>query len=97
MEEQPSPFDMSFVLEMSEPPTLEEELQLEKEIRAIRESDDLDELKRYAENLSRQNYEQSSFIAGCLKRVAMLYAKIAYLKTNVQRPSKSLLAKILGL
>ena len=44
MVEQPSPFDMSFVLEMSEPPTLEEELQLEKEIRAIRESDDLDEL-----------------------------------------------------
>jgi len=47
--------------------------------------------------LSRQNHEQSYFIAGCLTKIGTLHAKIASLKMNIERPSKTLLEKILRL
>ena len=42
MSEAEIPLDLSFVLELAKPPSLEEELQLEKEIRTIRSTDDIE-------------------------------------------------------
>ena len=42
MSEAEIPLDLSFVLELAKPPSLEEELQLEKEIRTIRATDDIE-------------------------------------------------------
>ena len=97
MTNEPNTFDVNFVFDLAQRPTLEEELHMEKEIRAIRESNDIEELKKYAEMLSRQNHEQSYFIAGCLTKIGTLHAKIASLKINIERPSKTLLEKILRL
>ena len=57
-----TPLDVNFVFDLVQrPPSLEEELHMEKEIRAIRESDDIEELKKYAEMISRQNHQQRLF------------------------------------
>ena len=41
MTNEPNTFDVNFVFDLAQRPTLEEELHMEKEIRAIRESDDI--------------------------------------------------------
>ena len=41
MTNEPNTFDVNFVFDLVQRPTLEEELHMEKEIRAIRESDDI--------------------------------------------------------
>ena len=42
MSEAEIPLDLSFVLELAKPPCLDEELQLEKEIRPISATDDIE-------------------------------------------------------
>ena len=76
MKEAEIPLDFSFVFDLAEPPSLEEELHLEKEIRSIKASDDIEQVKKYAEETARQNYQQSIFIAGCLTRIAELQTKL---------------------
>ena len=44
------PLDFSFIFELAQTPSLEEELHLEKEIRSIQSSDDIERVKRYAED-----------------------------------------------
>jgi hypothetical protein len=91
------PLDFSFILELAQPPSLEEELHLEKEIRSIKASDDIEQVKRYAEDTARQNYHQSIFIAGCLSRLAELQALVVKNATKEAEKPTNLLKKILKL
>ena len=67
-------------------PTLEEELTMEREIRRLHASEDIEEMRRYAEAMTRQNHEQSRFIAGCLQEIHVLKAKLACATTVVKKP-----------
>ena len=89
------PLDFSFIMELAQPPSLEEELHLEKEIRSIKASDDIEQIKRYAEDTARQNYHQSIFIAGCLTRIAELQTLVVRNMDKQPKESKNLLKKIL--
>ena len=51
MKEGDIPLDLSFILELAQPPTLEEELHLEKEIRLIQTSDDIEGIKKICRRL----------------------------------------------
>ena len=96
MKEGDIPLDLSFILELAKPPTLEEELHLEKEIRLIQSSDDLEGIKKYAEDCARQNHQQSIFIAGCLNKIAELQTRLIKLFEE-KKKEPNLLGKILGL
>ena len=89
------PLDFSFIFELAQTPSIEEELHLEKEIRSIQSSDDIERVKRYAEDVARQNHQQSIFIAGCLTRMAELQAKVVKNMEKDTKKSSNLLKKIL--
>ena len=89
------PLDFSFIFELAQTPSLEEELHLEKEIRSIQSSDDIERVKRYAEDVARQNHQQSIFIAGSLTRMAELQAKVVKNMEKDTKKSSNLLKKIL--
>jgi len=91
------PLDFSFVFDLAQPPTLEDELQLEKEIRCIKASHDIEQVKRYAEDTARQNHQQSIFIAGCLTRIAELQTRIVQSMNKKEQKSSNLLKKLLKL
>tara|TARA_Y100001963_G_scaffold133429_1_gene193054 strand:- start:1229 stop:1522 length:294 start_codon:yes stop_codon:yes gene_type:complete len=95
MKESEAPLDLTFVLELIQPPSIEEELHMEKEIRSIKSSDDINAIKRYAEDLARQNHQQSIFIAGCMNKIAELQAKLICKENPVKQREPNLLEKIL--
>tara|TARA_B100000214_G_scaffold304570_1_gene235396 strand:+ start:106 stop:441 length:336 start_codon:yes stop_codon:yes gene_type:complete len=95
MSQIPPEFSMLMELVENMTPTLEEELRMETEIRTVNASQDIDYLKRYAEAMTRQNHEQSRFIAGCLKEIHSLKAELAC-ATSVKKKT-NLLERILGL
>jgi len=95
MKEEEIPLDLSFVLELAKPPSLEEELQLEKEIRTIRATDDLEGIKRYAEDIARRNHQQTVFISECLVRMANLHSKLVQRNNAKKNKCPNLLKKIL--
>ena len=97
MKEADIPLDFSFVMELANPPSLEDELQLEKEIRSIKSCTDIDQVKKYAEDIARQNHQQSIFIAGCLNRVAELQTIVVRTMNKQPKKSTNLLKKILKL
>lgn len=97
MKETDIPLDFSFVMELANPPSLEDELQLEKEIRSIKSCTDIEQVKRYAEDIARQNHQQSIFIAGCLTRVAELQTIVVRNMNKQPKKSTNLLKKILKL
>jgi len=97
MKEAEIPLDFSFVFELAELPSLEEELHLEKEIRSIKASDDIEGIKKYAEETARQNYQQSIFIAGCLTRIAKLQTMVVEQQAVIAQKKPTLLQKILKL
>ena len=98
MSEAEAPLDFSFFLELAQPPTIEDELELEKEIRIIRATDNIDDVKKYAETIARRNHQQTIFISECLLRMAGLQAKIVKNKdTKKGHKSPNLLKKILKL
>jgi len=97
MKESEVPLDLNFVLELAQPPSVEEELQMEKEIRSVKSSDDINAIKRYAEDLARQNHQQSIFIAGCMNKIAELQAKIICRENPVRGRKRNLLEKLLRL
>jgi len=97
MSEAEIPLDLSFVFELAQPPTLEEELQLEKEIRTIRATDDIEGIRRYAEEIARRNHQQSIFISECLMRMSNLQAKILKSQKKKDEKKPNLLKKILKL
>ena len=77
MSQVPPEFSMLMELVENMTPTLEEELTMEREIRRIQASEDIEEMRRYAEAMTRQNHEQCRFIAGCLQEIHVLKAKLA--------------------
>ena len=85
MKEAEIPLDLSFILDLAEPPTLEEELHLEKEIRLLKSSDDIEGIKKYAEDTARQSHQQSIFIAGCLNKIAELQTRLIKLFEEKKR------------
>jgi len=97
MKEAEIPLDFSFVFELAELPSLEDELHLEKEIRSIKASDDIEGIKKYAEETARQNYQQSIFIAGCLTRIAKLQTRLVEQQTIIAQKKPTLLQKLLKL
>ena len=97
MSEAEIPLDLSFVLELAKPPSLEDELQLEKEIRTIRATEDIEGIKRYAEDIARRNHQQTIFISECLIRMANLQAKLLKNKKVKQQNKPNLLKKLLML
>ena len=69
------------------PPSMEEELAMEKRILEIKECEDLNELKVLAAAISRQNYHQSHFIANCLNQMAGLQSKLYRLENTPKKKS----------
>ncbi len=80
--------------ELIGPPSLEEELSVERKILEIKEMEDIDELKLITEGLIRQHFTQTRFIAKCLERVAQLEAKIVALQHKVKQPQATWIEKM---
>jgi len=97
MKEAEIPLDLSFILDLAEPPTLEEELHLEKEIRMLKASNDIEGIKKYAEDSARQSHHQTIFIAGCLTKIAELQTKLVAQQNLLAQKRPTLLEKILKL
>ena len=97
MKKEEIPFEMAVLVDLLKPPSIEEELSMEKDIRHIQSSNNIEEVKRYSEAITRQNHEQSRFISGCLHEIHVLKAKLACATTPEKRPNKNLLEKILRL
>ena len=92
--------DEQFVLldQLMEPPTVEQELELEKKIRWFSEGATKEQLVRHCEAIERQHFHQSQFIANCLKEIARSKARIACLENPVRQPTfKNWLRKVLDL
>ena len=92
--------DEQFVLldQLMEPPTVEQELELEKKILWFTEGATTEQLIRHCEAKERSYFGQSQFIANCLKEIARCKAKIACLENPVRQPTfKNWLRKVLDL
>lgn len=83
------PPDLSYVLDLAKPPTLEEELEMETSVRQLLETDDINELKRSIEAIYRQNFQQSIFIAQAMNKIHYLLAKIACIENKVVQPKEA--------
>tara|TARA_Y100001973_G_C4924100_1_gene197795 strand:+ start:83 stop:331 length:249 start_codon:yes stop_codon:yes gene_type:complete len=81
-----------------EPPSIEQELELEKKIRWFNEGASKEQLIKHCEAVERQNFQQAQFIANCLTEIAKGKAKIACLQNPVKQPTfKNWLRKVLDL
>ena len=92
--------DEQFVLldQLMEPPTVEQELELEKKILWFTDGATKEQLVKHCEAIERQHFHQSQFIANCLKEIARCKAKIACLENPVKQPTfKNWLRKVLDL
>jgi len=92
--------DEQFILldQLMEPPSVEQELELEKKIRWLTEGASKDQLIRHCEAVERNHFHQSQFIANCLSEIARCKAKIACLENPVRQPTfKNWLRKVLDL
>ena len=70
------PVDLTFLEALASRPTLEEELNIEKRVLEIKSTDNINELRKYAIALQRQNLHQSYFIANCLEQIAKLQGRL---------------------
>ena len=92
--------DEQFVLldQLMEPPTVEQELELEMKILWFTEGASKEQLIKHCEAVERSYFHQSHFIANCLTEIAISIAKIACLQNPVKQPTfKNWLRKILVL
>jgi len=92
--------DEQFILldQLMEPPTVEQELELEKKILWFTDGATKEQLVRHCEAIERQHFHQSQFIANCLKEIARCKARIACLENPVKQPTfKNWLRKVLDL
>ena len=83
------PVDLTFLEALASKPTLEEELIIEKRVLEIKATHDIEDLRKYAIALQRQNLHQSYFIANCLEQIAKLQGKLVAKKieTPVRQPT----------
>ena len=96
----PDNLDEQFILldALMEPPSVEQELELEKKIRWFSEGATKEQLVRHCEAVERSYFNQSQFVANCLKEIAKCKAKIACLENPVRQPTfKNFLRKIFDL
>ena len=70
------PVDLTFIEALASKPTLEEELIIEKRVLEIKATHDIEDLRKYAIALQRQNLHQSYFIANCLEQLAKAQGKL---------------------
>ena len=92
--------DEQFILldKLMEPPTVEQELELEKKILWFTEGATKEQLIKHCEAVERSYFHQAQFIANCLKEIARCKAKIACLENPVKQPTfKNWLRKVLDL
>ena len=92
--------DEQFILldKLMEPPSMEQELELEKKIRWFSEGATKDQLLKHCEAVERQSFQQAQFIANCLTEIAKCKAKIACMENPVRQPTfKNWLRKVLDL
>ena len=92
--------DEQFILldQLMEPPSIEQELELEKKIRWFNEGASKEQLIKHCEAVERQNFQQAQFIANCLTEIAKGKARIACLENPVRQPTfKNWLRKVLDL
>lgn len=80
---------------LMEPPTIEEELGLEKRIRWFNDSATIEQLKQHCTALERQHFSQAQFIANCMTELAKCKARIACLENPVKQPSPSFWERVL--
>ena len=92
--------DEQFVLldQLMEPPTVEQELELEKKILWFTEGATREQLVKHCEAVERSYFHQSQFIANSLTEIARCKAKFACLQNPVRQPTfKNWLRKVLDL
>ena len=92
--------DEQFILldQLMEPPSMEQELELEKKIRWFNEGASREQLIKHCEAVERQNFQQAQFIANCLTEISKCKARIACLENPVKQPTfKNWLRKVLDL
>ena len=70
------PVDLEFIEALTSRPTLEEELSIEKRVLEIKATENIEDLRKYAISLQRQNLHQSYFIANCLEQIAKLQGRL---------------------
>jgi len=88
--------DEQFILldQLMEPPSIEQELELEKRIRWLTEGATKEQLLRHCEAVERNHFHQAQFIANCLTEIARCKAEIACIK---EPPQKNFLRRFLHL
>ncbi len=79
------PVDLTFLEALASKPTLEEELIIEKRVLEIKAAHDIEDLRKCAIALQRQNLHQSYFIATCLEQIAKLQGKLV--AREMEQPS----------
>ena len=89
------PVDLTFLEALASKPTLEEELIIEKRVLEIKATHDIEDLRKYAIALQRQNLHQSYFIATCLEQIAKLQGRLVA-KEYASKPP-NLFKKMFGL
>ena len=70
------PVDLTFIEALASKPTLEEELIIEKRVLEIKATHDMEDLRKYAIALQRQNLHQNFFIATCLEQISKLQSRL---------------------
>jgi len=70
------PVDLTWLEALASKPTLEEELVIEKRVLEIKATHDIEDLRKYAIAIQRQNLHQSYFIATCLEQIAKLQGRL---------------------
>ena len=79
--------DLTFLEQLAVKPTLEEELNIEKRVLEIKATHDIEDLRKYAIGLQRQNMHQTYFIANCLEQIAKLQGRLVAQEYQKQQPN----------
>ena len=82
-----NPLDLTFIEALATKPTLEEELNIEKRVLEIKATQDMEDLRKYAIALQRQNLHQSYFIANCLEQIAKLQGRLVSREYPDKKPN----------
>ena len=81
------PVDLTFLEALASKPTLEEELIIEKRVLEIKAAHDIEDLRKCAIALQRQNLHQSYFIANCLEQIAKLQGRLVAREYPEKQPN----------
>ena len=79
--------DLTFLEQLAVKPTLEEELNIEKRVLEIKAAHDIEDLRKYAIGLQRQNMHQTYFIANCLEQIAKLQGRLVAQEYPTKQPN----------